>query len=118
MKLKHFKIDEFKCPCCGENHINNILLISLDKARDIAGIPFIITSGYRCPKHNKEVGGKPNSAHLKGLAVDIKATSSKQRFLITQALIKAGFTRIGIAHNFIHADIDSSKPQKVIWLYY
>ena len=30
-----------------------------------------ITSGYRCEKLNKEIGGVDNSQHLKGQAVDI-----------------------------------------------
>ena len=31
----------------------------------------VITSGYRCARLNKIVGGSPNSTHTKGLAVDI-----------------------------------------------
>lgn len=33
-------------------------------------IPMTITSGIRCPKHNKEVGGAENSLHLHGMAID------------------------------------------------
>ena len=36
---------------------------------------------------------------------------------IVQALLTAGFTRIGIASTFIHADDDPSKPQNLIWTY-
>lgn len=32
--------------------------------------PIRITSGYRCPRLNKLVGGSPNSAHMQGLAAD------------------------------------------------
>ena len=116
--MKYFKIDEFKCPCCGKTDMNKEFLEKIDKARELAGVPFVITSGYRCPKHNKEVGGKPDSAHTKGLAADIKCIRSRDRFKIIKALIDAGFTRFGIGKNFIHADIDSSKPQEVVWTYY
>ncbi len=122
MKLKHFKLDEFKCPCCGENKMDRQFLLILDEIRDYAGIPFIITSGYRCKKHNKEIGGKPNSAHLNGLAADIKCTISYNRAIIVNSIVhfvhKIGIPlRIGIAINFIHFDIDKEKPNPVIWVY-
>jgi len=117
MPWKYFKKDEFKCPCCGQNKINDFLVEKLDIARDIAGVPFIISSGYRCPKHNAEVGGKKNSAHLKGLAADIYVEDDETRWKILDALLKVGFNRIGIAKDFIHCDIDETKPNPRIWLY-
>ena len=36
-----------------------------------AGISARVTSGYRSPAKNEDVGGAQNSAHLHGLAVDI-----------------------------------------------
>ena len=116
--MRYFTIDEFKCPDCGRAEMNEDFLEMLDKARDIAGIPFVITSGFRCPSHNKKIGGRPNSAHLRGLAADIAVTNSRARFLILDALIKAGFRRMGIGKNFIHVDLDNTKPYPVIWTYY
>ena len=115
--MKHFTIDEFRCPDCGKAEMNEDFLEALDKARDIAGVPFIITSGFRCKKHNKQVGGKPNSAHLRGLAADIAVQDNKVRFIIVQALLQAGFKRIGIAKKFIHCDMDMTKPYPRIWVY-
>lgn len=100
-----------------EYNMNVNFLAKLDEAREIAEIPFIINSAYRTKEHNKKVGGKPNSSHLKGLAVDIKATDSRTRFLVLQALISVGFNRIGIAKTFIHVDDDESKSKEVAWLY-
>lgn len=42
----------------------------MERVRGILGKPIIITSGYRCSKLNKAVGGKPNSKHVQGLACD------------------------------------------------
>lgn len=89
----------------------------LDSARELAGTPFNITSGWRCPKHNAEVGGKPESAHTTGEAADIAATGAREKFKIVNGLLQAGFTRIGIGKGFIHADDDETKDPEVIWLY-
>ena len=114
---KYFKEAEFACPGCGENEISTKLIDMLEVARATSLIPFHINSGYRCRKHNKKVGGNRLSAHKKGLAADIRAKTSKDRYRIINGLIDAGFTRIGIAKTFIHVDIDSSKPQCIIYLY-
>jgi len=118
MQLKHFHIDEFKCKCCGKALMKEEFLKMLDKARDLAKTPFIITSGYRCQEHNKEVGGKPDSAHTRGYAADIAVSNSTDRYLIVYGLIMAGFRRLGIGKDFIHVDNDPEKPSGVIWTYY
>lgn len=43
----------------------------LDPLRRIHQKPIVITSGYRCEKLNKAVGGVANSWHTKGNAADI-----------------------------------------------
>lgn len=115
--MKYFKAEEFECPCCGENLISTALVEKLDKAREYADVPFVVTSACRCEEHNKAVGGKEDSSHTKGLAIDIGASNSQQRSRVLYGMILAGFTRIGIANNFIHVDIDKDKPQNVTWLY-
>ncbi len=97
--------------------MDKTFLLRLDEARERAGIPFVINSAYRTPEHNAKIGGKPNSSHLKGLAVDISVTNSRQRFIVLNALLEVGFTRIGIADTFIHVDLDSGKSKEVIWTY-
>lgn len=113
---KFFKRSEFSCPCCQENNINQELLFKLDVARKIAGIPFIINSGYRCKKHNEKIGGKKTSSHLDGDAADIKCEMSWERALILPALFCAGFNRVGIYKNFIHVDISKGKAAGVVWV--
>jgi zinc D-Ala-D-Ala carboxypeptidase len=118
--FKYFTLSEFACKCgrCHLNKIDPLLIMGLDKAREIAGTPFVITSGYRCTGHNAQVGGAPTSSHLIGLAADIATGGSfERRFRILFGLLGAGFNRIGIANGFIHADIDRTKAQGVVWLY-
>lgn len=116
MSFKYFKKEEFKCSCCSENKINDQLLRKLDEAREIAQTPFKINSGYRCKKHNAKIGGEPESAHTLGLACDISAQTSAQKYKILSALLKVGFERIGVYKTFIHCDIDEQKPSKIVWV--
>ena len=98
--------------------MDDAFLLLLDQARELAGIPFRINSGWRCKKHNGAEGGKKDSSHTVGLAVDIKCESSTDRFKIVQSLLKVGVHRIGLGKDFIHADDDPTKPTQVLWGYY
>lgn len=70
--IKHFKKSEFTCKCgCGLNNIQLDVVKIADEVREHFGNPAIVTSGTRCSKHNKEVGGVANSRHLKGKAIDM-----------------------------------------------
>tara|TARA_R110002020_G_scaffold115817_1_gene265933 strand:- start:434 stop:802 length:369 start_codon:yes stop_codon:yes gene_type:complete len=118
MTLKHFKRSEFTCKCgCGQTVISDELLYCLDKAREFAKIPFVISSGYRCENH-PESKKNPTSSHIKGLAVDIECKDSNSRAIMMDALVFAEFERFGLHKSFIHVDIDLyDKPSPVIWLY-
>ncbi|MFN3967215.1 MAG: D-Ala-D-Ala carboxypeptidase family metallohydrolase, partial [Endomicrobiia bacterium] len=93
-----------------------IRIISIVETR--IGKELQIVSGVRCKECNQKIGGVPNSAHLRGKAVDIAIPDSHSRYLIVEALISLDIKRIGIGDTFIHCDIDETLPQKVIWLYY
>jgi len=114
-QFKYFSFSEFQCKCCYKNNTSITLITKLDRARQISGIPFSISSGFRCVKHNSASGGSENSSHLKGLAADILIPDNCSRLYIILGLIIAGFTRIGVYNSYIHADIDSYKPTG-IWL--
>lgn len=129
--LKYFKRDEFDSPATpadklnkptytkgGQSYLsgsganmNPIFLQKLDKARQLAGIPFIITSGFRTPAWESYRGRSGKSAHTLGMAVDVSYQTTEQRDQIIKAAIAAGITRIGIASNFVHLDIaDKADP--------
>jgi uncharacterized protein YcbK (DUF882 family) len=116
--MKYFTLDEFDCPSHEGSGVNmdSNFLAKLEEAREISGVPFKITSGYRTKEHNTYVGGVPNSSHLIGVAADISVSSGSERYTILASLIKAGFRRIGVAKTFIHCDTDDSKPNSV-WTY-
>lgn len=119
--MNYFRPEEFKCKCgkCSGGSMDAGLVSKLNEARHLAQVPFNITSAYRCAAHNERVGGKPNSAHLRGLAVDISFKDNTHAFAILQALINVGFVRIGYnqKHSFFHVDADKSLPQKVFFNY-
>ena len=118
-RKKYFPDKEFLCKCgCGAGieKMSPVFLEKLVKAREIAGIPFIAVSYYRCPKHNAAVGSISNN-HTRGEAGDIKCVNSTDRYKIITALLQAGFTRIGVHKTFIHCDVNPTQVPKVIWLY-
>ena len=121
MSLKYFTLEEFDdAPGTGKN-MKKDFLVKLDEARGIAGIPFTITSGWRSRETNERLiregyKASKNSSHLAGVAVDIACNNSLNRIKIVSALIKVGFTRIGIAKTFIHVDSDITKNDAQ-WLY-
>ena len=118
MNFKYFSLSEFDCPSLpnsGKNMDINFIN-KLEQAREIAGIPFRITSGFRTAEHNEKVGGVKNSSHIKAVAADVAGGSGNERYIILNALIRAGFKRIGIAKTFIHCDTDADKNNSV-WVY-
>ena len=117
---KNFDSSEFACKCgCGYDTPDPELIRMLQAARNLYGKSMIISSGCRCIKHNRTVGGATNSAHITGKAADILTPTGIDRYLIIKALIQAGFERLGINFNkkFIHVDVDYSKPSPTIFSY-
>ena len=50
----------------------------LDPIREHWGLPIRVTSGYRCPELNEEVGGVEDSWHMDGCAADITANGRNE----------------------------------------
>lgn len=113
---KYFPVHEFDSPDApGSGHnISQALVNILDSMREEDGRPMIITSGVRTEKHNKLIGGVPNSAHLRGLAVDIKCPNSEYRYRIISMALARGVKRFEIAPAHVHIDIDPTLPQPVM----
>jgi len=98
----HFSRAEFTCPHCGVALARAALLDHLERLRTIIGNkPIRIVSGYRCPPHNKEVGGAPDSMHMYAAAADIPSGLARW-----SDAVDAGFTGIGTKGDFVvHVDV-------------
>lgn len=118
--MKHFEMSEFACKCCGrlpDNGMNAVLLEKLDLLREKLGKPIIVSSGYRCPSHNAEVGGVSNSQHVQGTACDIYADVDVET--LARLAEEVGFDGIGRYYNdgFVHVDCRSNgtEPNTYKW---
>ena len=105
----------FACHCCGTNWIDPQVEALVHEIEKRIGAHLNVTSGYRCEKHNRKIGGSKTSSHLKGLAVDVACGASRLRYLVLNAAFAVGINRIGIYKSFIHMDIDRRKDPEVIW---
>lgn len=95
------------------------ICFKLDRAREFFGFPMVLTCGYRTPEHNAEIGGVPDSAHVKGMAADIKAPIDPQmREKMMWSFGAAGFRRVESAPKHFHVDItsDGSKTSPCWWI--
>ena len=138
---QNFNRQEFTCHCgCKLCNPAPQLLKLAQKARNIiklhcqlihqtnkdypTDIPIIVTRGSSCQEHNDSIkNSSPTSSHIatetiQSTAMDIKCHTSQHRFIIIEALLQAGFNRIGLykKHNGIHVDCDTTKTPYVMWL--
>lgn len=108
--IQYFNYGEFTCHCgCGYNTIDIRLVKILDDIRKRFGKPAIITSGVRCEKHNREVGGVEGSWHTKRKAADfyINGISSSELNRYCSILRDQGLLRYcyAIDSGAVHIDI-------------
>ncbi len=124
MDYPHFTNEELACRCCGVNAMKPEFMDRLEILRGVARFPFVITSGYRCPKHNDAVSSTGRSGpHTSGQAVDIAVSGNKALRLIALA-VEAGFTGVGVKQHgssrFVHVDdlpAAEGRPRPWIWSY-
>jgi len=118
MSLKFFKMDEFECRCgCGRNEIDPGFVAILDKIRaTYYDRPLVVTSGYRCPEWDKEIGGKGN--HPTGSAADLLVSKGADMYDFTQACFAMSIPRIILYRDkpHVHVDMAPDKPKGVFVL--
>jgi uncharacterized protein YcbK (DUF882 family) len=122
MKLtKNFSKSEFDCSCNCEmpkKVLDNVKILAeqLQIIRTISEQPIQINSAYRCPKHNKAIGGVKNSQHVLGKAADIviKDYTAEETFYLISELINDGDMLqggLGSYNSFTHYDIRKTKAR-------
>ena len=112
----HFHSSEFKCKCgCGKIYIEKKLVDRLEKLfAKLNASKCIISSGYRCPKHDKNVGGNGKGQHTKGLACDCVYYDKNNKIIPSKIVICVAYDLDcfrGIAKidkNYTHLDIRTS----------
>jgi zinc D-Ala-D-Ala carboxypeptidase len=109
---KNFSRSEFVCRHCGALRGPTAALLDvLQRLRDLRGVPLVLRSAYRCPVHNRAVGGAPRSRHLAGDAADIPAGYAT----VAQAAA-AGAVGIGSSGRWaVHVDTRPGEPAR--WAY-
>ncbi|UOF79038.1 peptidase M15 [Caudoviricetes sp.] len=121
----HFHSEEFECGCCHYAIINTKLVQALESFRAFnGGKKLVITSGYRCPQHNRHVGGGTYSRHLAGLAVDVQWEGCSEQLMdeewrkaLRERAEYIGIYGLGFGPVFLHIDIDADRKHLTTWSY-
>lgn len=92
----------------------------LQPIRTKYGKPITITSGFRCEKLNKAVGGVSTSQHRKGEAVDIIGENNKELWDVIVSMVKSGEITVGQLINekklsWIHISLPTKKHKNKIF---
>jgi hypothetical protein len=108
--------------------LNSLLALCrniLQPIRDKYGKPIIVSSGFRCAKLNKAVGGSKTSQHVKGEAADIHTVSdtkasNKALFGLIVKMIQKDQITVGqlineYDYNWIHISLPTKEHKNQIF---
>lgn len=98
-----FHLREFECKCgnCPFTLMSVDHVYRLQALRKTLRTPIHILSGYRCIKHNTNVGGEKNSLHMYGLATDIHVNGLEPSVVASHC---KEFEGLGIYDRWVHVD--------------
>ena len=107
-KKSHFSAAELMCPCCGTgaDKMSHSMLRMAEEIREENGNkPMIVSSAYRCAKHNAEVGGVANSHHLYGQAMDVHINGVPASIIVEQAKRRGSPDAYAMNANWAHISV-------------
>ena len=141
---EHFDTAESQCKCgCGfgadPELVPRSIVDDVETVRQIVDRPVVVSSWHRCPARNAQERGVRNSAHLRGIAVDMRVHGGRERAEILIASVLMRLVRLGrldletarailfelmdesaglgVASSFIHIDRDLVLPRPMAWTY-
>lgn len=110
----HFNVSEFRCKCGGTHNIavdTNLVNMLETIFTKMKCSKAIISSGYRCAKHDRTVGGYGSGPHVDGVAADVcfydknnKPINTKIISCIAQDMGFKGIANITWDYQWIHLD--------------
>ena len=91
----------------------------LQPLRDSVGKPLVVSSGYRCPRLNRAIGGSATSQHMEGRAADIVCFSLDTKKLFKRVLeLKLPFDQLiyegGRQSIWVHVSFDPDRDRRTI----
>ena len=108
--IPNFSLGEARCPHCGLVILDPDLTAALSEVRRIYDKPIRATSWTRCVAHNTAKGGKANSYHLNGRAVDLKAINDGHMIHLREVCESVfAFTKDYPSH--VHCDVRGERPR-------
>lgn len=83
--MSFFTESELMCHCGCKLLPQQSIIDKLDEIRAAYGKAITLTSVKRCEAHNKKIGGAPKSAHVEGIAADLRRSPDLLKFILDNA---------------------------------
>jgi hypothetical protein len=111
-----FSPREIACKGTGKLLVNEPAMDMLQALREKLDKPLVITSAYRSPEHNRNVGGAKRSKHMEGIAFDV-VMANNDPHTFEAAARAVGFTGFGYypKSGFMHIDTGPERSWGKPW---
>lgn len=96
------------------NNIRLFVETILDPIREDWGGPIVVSSGYRCDRLNRAVGGVVNSGHKYGFCADLQVSGGELRLRKFAKFVKKWMED----HQMAWDEIIYERANGVVWLHF